>query len=341
VPDQDLLQPAAQAEAMAQLARAVLHRWDIAAADVSLLKLRENAVFRVDVPGGASYVLRIHRHQYHSDEELTSELQWLTALQSAGIEVPRNIPAVSGRLFETIRSDSIQGARQVDLLAWIEGRPMGEFWSAASDDLETLTANHRLLGELAARVHNQSAAWTLPAGFTRHAWDADGLVGDSPFWGRFWELSTLTRDQRKLLETARRRLHSDLLRLGKDAASYSMIHGDLVPENVLVNGDSLRLIDFDDAGFGWHQFEIATALISHLGKPYFERVRDTLIEGYREHRSFPDTAVEQLPLFLLARSLTYLSWAHTRAETELARHLTPSFVETGCSLADVYLSGGS
>ena len=326
---------------MAELARAALPRWNISAAGVTLLKLRENAVFRVDVPAGHTYVMRIHRHQYHSDAELESELKWLEALESAGIDVPQCIPAASGRLFETVSSSAVPGAWQVDLLAWVEGRAMGAFWSSASDDLETLTGNFRRLGELAARVHNQSAAWRLPSGFTRHAWDADGLVGETPFWGRFRELAALTHDQRRLLEAAQGRVHSDLLRLGKDAATYSMIHGDLVPENVLVDGDSLRLIDFDDAGFGWHQFEIATALISHLGRPYFERVRDAVVEGYRKHRCFPDSAVEQLPLFFLARSLTYLSWAHTRSETELARTLTPSFVETGCSLAEAYLSAGS
>ena len=50
-----------------------------------------------------------------------------------------------------------------------------------------------------------------------------------------------------------------------------MIHADLVPENVLVDGDSIRLIDFDDAGFGWHHFEIATALISSSRQAHFDR----------------------------------------------------------------------
>ena len=28
----------------------------------------------------------------------------------------------------------------------------------------------------------------------------------------------------------------------------------------MVQGDRIKLIDFDDAGFGWHLFELATAL---------------------------------------------------------------------------------
>jgi len=83
-----LQSPATQALAMAELARAALPKWNVSTAEVTLLKLRENAVFRVDVPGGRSYVMRIHRHNYHSDAELHSELQWLTALANAGIEAP-------------------------------------------------------------------------------------------------------------------------------------------------------------------------------------------------------------------------------------------------------------
>ena len=331
--------PAAQAPAMARLARAALPRWNIHEAEVTLLKLRENAVFRIDVPAGPSFAMRIHRHNYHSDGELLAELQWLQALGAAGIEAPGIVPAASGRLFEVVRADPVPEPRQVDLLAWMNGSPMGAFWETSSDDLATLTGNFRLLGRLAARVHNQAVAWRPPAGFTRHEWDADGIVGEVPFWGRFWELDALSPAQRRLLERARARVHEELLSLGKSPSTYSMIHADLVPENILVDGDSIRLIDFDDAGFGWHHFEIATALISHLGRPDFDRVRDALIAGYREHRSFPDAAIERLPLFFLARSFTYLSWVHTRFETELAQQLTPSFVETSCSLADAYLSG--
>ena len=111
---------------MAELARAALPRWNIPTAGITLLKLRENAVFRVDVPAGRAYVLRVHRHQYHSDAELESEIKWLESLESAGLEVPRCIPAASGRLFETVGSSAVAGARQVDLLAWIEGTENGK-----------------------------------------------------------------------------------------------------------------------------------------------------------------------------------------------------------------------
>jgi hypothetical protein len=40
-----------------------------------------------------------------------------------------------------------------------------------------------------APLHHQATAWDLPQGFTRHAWDADGLAGEQPFRGAFWALA--------------------------------------------------------------------------------------------------------------------------------------------------------
>jgi len=333
------LTPEAQALAMAELARAALGRWGLADADVALLKLRENAVFRVSLPGAPLRVLRVHRHNYHSDVNLLSELQWMQALRQAGIEVPEVIPSTSGRLFEIVGATAVPELRQVDLLGWLNGAPLGAIGESLAGDETTLRFNFHRLGRLAAQVHNQASGWCcLPDGFSRHAWDADGLTGENPFWGRFWELGVLNAEQRRLLLRARSRAHADLLRLDKSPQTYSMIHADLVPENVLVDGERLRLLDFDDAGFGWHQFEIVTAVIFHLGQPYFELIRDAFITGYREQRSLPDAALELLPLFMLARSFTYVGWAHTRAETQLAQEITPFFVETACTLSDAYLS---
>ena len=40
--------------------------------------------------------------------------------------------------------------------------------------------------------------WQLPPGFARHAWDADGLAGEQPFWGQFWKLEAASDAERAL-----------------------------------------------------------------------------------------------------------------------------------------------
>jgi Ser/Thr protein kinase RdoA (MazF antagonist) len=329
-------EPAVQLERLETAGRAALREWGINDASLDLIKHRENAVFRMTA-GDRTGALRIHRHGYHSDDELRSELQWMQALAEAGIQVPEIVPTTSGGSFVSYFAEGLPGTLQIDLFEWIDGKQLGSVEEGVTDE-SAIEETYRTLGELAAMVHNQAVSWTLPGGFTRHAWDADGLAGDAPHWGRFWEIEAASDEQRALLVAARDRIHEDLSALSKSPGGYSMIHADFAAENIMVDRDGVRLIDFDDAGFGWHQFELVTALIFIMDEPYFERAQAALIDGYRQHRQLTEEQLALLPLFFLARSTTYVGWVHTRSETDTARELTPWLLELSCGLADNYLT---
>ncbi len=329
-----------QAQCLRELAHAALGHWDLSATDMDLIKYRENAVFRVELADGQRVALRIHRHGYHSDAELRSELQWLDALAAAGIAVPQILPAQDGALFRNVKVPAVPEARQVDVFAWVEGRQLGSVEAGVELDLPTVRGIYRTIGAQAARLHEHSARWTPPEGFVRHAWDADGLAGPAPFWGPFWELEQLMDEERSLLVQARDAVHAGLLAYGSDPANhsrYGLIHADLVAENLLVDGEDVRLIDFDDAGFGWHLFELATALYFESDAPHFDTAFAALIEGYRAVRDLPETQLAHMPLFFAARSFTYLGWIHTRPETETARTLGPVLIDMACRAARRYL----
>jgi Ser/Thr protein kinase RdoA (MazF antagonist) len=332
------LTPAEQSARIARLGRHALAAWGIEAESLDLLKYRENAVFRVVAGDGRQFALRVHRAGYHTDAELRSELEWMRALSEDGFDVPVLVPARNGALFEVRSDDEVPEPRQVDLFEWIAGRQLGSVEAGTTGDTDVLVRTFHTIGELAARLHNHAARWQPPAGFTRHAWDTDGLVGDDPFWGRFWELAALTDAQRSLIVRARNTVRSGLAALERTARNYGLIHADFAPENLLVDGERVRLLDFDDAGFGWHLFEIATSLYFHIGQPYFDAIERATIDGYRSRRELPAEDVALLPLFYAARGFTYLGWVHTRQETETARELTPALVELCCAVASRYLN---
>ena len=48
-------------------------------------------------------------------------------------------------------------------------------------------------------MHNQAVSWSLPPGFVRHAWDADGLAGEQPLWGQFWKIEAASKSETNLL----------------------------------------------------------------------------------------------------------------------------------------------
>jgi Ser/Thr protein kinase RdoA (MazF antagonist) len=332
------LAPDEQAARLRSLAAAALGRWGLAAAVLELLKYRENAVFAATTPGGVRHAVRVHRAGYHTDAELRSEHAWMRALDRAGVHTPAIVPARDGRDFHVVSVAGVPEPRQVDMLGWVDGRALGTIEHGVAGDAESVIAVHRTLGELAARVHDASAAWTPPAGFTRHAWDAGGLVGARPFWGPFWELAALSSAQRDLLHAARAIVSERLARFGQAPDRYGLIHADFLPENLLVADDGIHLIDFDDAGFGWHVFELATPLFFQVGEPAWDAVRDAIVAGYRTRRQLPDEHVAMVPTFLLARGFTYLGWVHTRRETDTARALTAFVTERVCEMATRYVA---
>ncbi|MBK5354387.1 phosphotransferase [Pseudomonas sp. TH41] len=318
------------------LARASLHHWDMDCLDIALIKYRENAVFTVETTNGHRYALRVHRGGYHSDAALRSELQWMAALQQFGIEVPVVVPTSKGDLFILATLPSTGEILQIDLFEWIEGCQLGTAEGGLGDDIQQIEHTYRTIGNIAARLHEHGRQWHLPEGFKRHAWDAEGLAGEDPFWGRFWELGSLSAEQRQLILTARDIVRSELQAITRTPEHddyYGLIHADFVPENLMISGDTVRLLDFDDSGFGWHLFELATALYFIRRDANFNVAHDALIEGYRAHRALPEKVLAKLPVFMMARAFTYLGWVQTREGSDVAKELAPFLTELACDLA--------
>ena len=282
--------------------------------DVELIAHSENVTFRVSVRGGNSdYVLRLHRPGYNSIEELDSERAWTRALKKAGLPVPASLPTHHGDDFELV--DIPGGDKQcyAGMTTWFEGSPLSDYLETSSDIAERVRTFRRI-GKIAATIHNQATCWEEPAGFARRRLDLDGLLGEAPLWGRFWEHPDLTSAEVALLLRAREDVRDSLLAYGERTDNFSLIHADLHPDNIVYDGECLALIDFDDSGYGWHMYEFASALIEYRFAPGFGAVRDALLEGYREHRPLAAQDADMLPAFLLIRGMAIMGWYHQRPE---------------------------
>lgn len=291
-----------------------LESFPVEVQNVEFIKHSENVTFRVSVCGSdEDYVLRLHRPGYNSIEELNSERVWVRALKQAGIAVPGSLLTREGQHFELIDIPDTCEQRYAGMTTWLKGTPLNEYLTT-SPDAEERKRLFRRIGELAAAIHNQSSDWKEPAGFEMGRLDVESLLGESPYWGRFWDHEELTTAERALLLRERERARDTLIAYGEKTETFGLIHADLHPENIVYDGEDLALIDFDDAAYGWHLYEIATVLIMDRLAPDYEALRAALLEGYCEHRPLSRQDLDLLDAFLLIRGMAIIGWFHQRAE---------------------------
>jgi len=298
-----------------------LDPWSLDVLDLTLTSVSENWIFRVDTVKGKTFALRLHRPGYHSFSELLSEQQWIAALHEEGIKVPSYQLSGNLQAYTQVVINELNETRHVSLVEWLEGSTLSKVLDQ-ENDIYAIEAYFNQLGQLAARIHNQACSWRHPPSFQRHALDTEGLVGDASFWYPFWDIPELNQVQRSQMQQIRESLHRKLSDMGKEPEHYSLIHADLHPGNVIVTKGGLVAIDFDDAGFGWHAYELAVALYNYWDKPFFEEARMGLIEGYRSHRKLSVEMVPQLPLFILIRALAIIGWISDRPELNRGDSLT-------------------
>lgn len=266
-----------------------------------LIGARENAVFEMEIPQGRA-ALRLHRQGYRDVAAIGSELWWCAALADAGLAVPRPLAAQDGSLLVALPDGCLASA-----IHWQDGVPLGETGVAMAGPVRVTVDRHRALGRLLAQVHDATDRMTLPGEFIRPRWDIPGLVGDAPLWGRFWDHPVANPSQKHRLCEIRDWLAQRLA--GLKSADFGLIHADVLRENVLVNANSLWLIDFDDCGFGFRGYDLGTAMLGNVAEPAYGDIRDALIDGYRSQRPTDRDTVET---FTLMRCCASVGWTMPR-----------------------------
>lgn len=319
-------------------AKEALAHWGLSPQQPELLKYRENAVFRIALSDGRPAVLRLHRPGYHSAAALGSELQWMKVLRQGGIEVPTPLPTLNGGDYIALPSSVDFPEQNADIVSWLSGAPLGQSGVMLEHEPQDLVRLFSALGNKMADLHNISDAWVCGGAFDRPSWDKDGLLGETPLWGRFWDFDALSVADQNKLGRLRGILSSKLERVQN--LDFGLIHADLVRENVLVTPSSVQFIDFDDSGYGWRVFDIATTLLRNRKEPHYPAIKKAVLDGYRQSRELSERSESLLPLFLLLRSLTYIGWIGERPEladngARLSRYLDDSY-----GLADDYLGTG-
>jgi Ser/Thr protein kinase RdoA (MazF antagonist) len=297
-------------------------------ARIRLLSHSENTVFRIDDERrGAPAVMRVHRPNYQTRNAIQSELDWMRALDESGIGTPRAIAALDGCYVLPATHEPI-GTRLVVMFEWIEG---------ASPDPDRLAPSQRALGRISARMHAQSRGWRRPDYFERTLWNAQGLVGATAHWGRWDEAPGLTAEQAAVLRRTEALMKARLDGFGQSPERFGLIHADLRIANLLVDGATTNVIDFDDCGLGWFLHDMASTLSFIEHRDDRESLMDAWANGYTDAGTLSQAERDEFPTFLMQRRLQLLAWMASHSETDLARSLGDAWVAQTAVLGHDYL----
>lgn len=301
----------------------LLSLWGLQDSHVSLIAKRENHVFRVDTAGGRSFALRLHRKGYQTRAAICSELAWMTDLRAAGLPVPQPVPARGGAVLHCA------DGQFVDLLTWLDGSPLGH---TGRPLIKVSASVFHEIGRLMAKVHQRSDKWDRPAEFERPDWNIHGLLGERPVWGRFWDNPRLSDAERAVFKHLRQQAwqvleHSDL--------DYGLIHADMLRENILIHDQQPSVIDFDDCGFGFRLFDMATLLLNFEPEPEFVIYKSAFIKGYQGHRAID---LKLLDLFAALRAASYVGWSVPRITEAGAAERERRFVDRALRHARQWLA---
>jgi Ser/Thr protein kinase RdoA (MazF antagonist) len=289
---------------------------------LTLLNRSENETWRA-----GPLVLRLHRQGYHTRPEIASELAWLTALQDLpGLKAVRPIPGAQGLVTEI-------DAHFLVAFAPIEGQEL-----QPGDDLARWFAP---LGEITARLHLHARQWTPPKGFTRKRWDVETILGPNPHWGHWRQAQGLDRQGEALLDRATTVLADRLNAYGTDPESFGLIHADLRLANLMVQGDRLTAIDFDDCGFGWWAYDLAAALSFIETDPRLPDLIAGWVAGYNRIAPLRAEDRAMIPALIFLRRVLLTAWLATRADSDTARALGgPAYTLGTLTLAEEFLGNG-
>ncbi|KRM04595.1 hypothetical protein FC89_GL002284 [Liquorilactobacillus ghanensis DSM 18630] len=330
-----------------QVAEKAKQLWGYPAdAKVKLLNFTENATFSLQAAGLPKVILRVHRLEYATFNNIQTELTWILNLKQQtrlSLALPRK--SQNGHYIEAIETPNLAEKRYVVCFEYAPGSaPIDS--SDTNEDLEPIVkickkipncftfplfklaasleikfSNHKKsdltvedrqlyqkIGEIAATLHLTAQKWQQPAFYERMEWNFSGTFGqNNNFYGVSYHTGHwLHSKDIRTLDRCVELMQKRLAIYGKDRNRYGMIHSDLRTANLLKNGQKITVLDFDDCGQGWFMYDLASAVTLMEHRPDIEEIIAELLRGYQQVRTITKQDKDELWTFIMMRRIGLL-----------------------------------
>ena len=111
------------------------------------------------------------------------------------------------------------------------------------------------------------------------------IIGKDAYWGVGGKVG-LTEEGRAILERTAQQLERQTHAYGADPDRFGLIHCDMRLANLLVEGNRLGVIDFDDCGLSWFPYDFAAAVSFIETEPYLGDLMAAWLTAIAKFRPF-------------------------------------------------------
>ena len=321
MPPFNTLSQRAQALRLRQVAINALRQYDLHLRDVHLLGQYTNTLFRARTVEGVSYLVRVCKPGWRTDDDLRSEGMWLQALrqergaaQEAAIGAPAPVFARSGAFVVEATAAGVPEPRRCTVTGWLPG---------VSLEKRLTDENLVKMGALFARLHEFALGFQPPAGFTTRKMDSIYARGEADVLFSEAYYPAFTPSSRGVYERTRRVVEDAYARLFEEPG-LRVIHNDLWHGNMHLYRGRLHPLDFEDTLWGYPVHDIAMALqdlMRALPAADFKRLRACFQAGYESLCPWPETAPAQIDTFRAGRMLWVTNYVALHEQEYLANHI--------------------
>ncbi|PGK41220.1 phosphotransferase enzyme family protein [Bacillus cereus] len=240
---------------------------------VSLLHGGENQTYIFESEKN-KFVVRQYRGGRYTAEQIEAEIHWLIAIQKQML-VPEVVVNKSGGWVTSVKKD-VGSIQYFVVFRFISG----------SEILEPKDKDYEKLGSLMRMFHEKT----------------NGVLKRMPQTWRGYE-RPIYSEKKTIHEPLQRLLHTSFLSYAEknkclriaeriqeltnstQLGEKQFVHGDMHFGNVLVDEEDWYLLDFDEYGFGYKEFDIGVPRLHLIASGQLEEVWGNFMMGYGENIS--------------------------------------------------------
>jgi len=295
--------------------------------NITLLKYSENYIFLIDMES-KKRIFRVNRPDYHTIGELNSEVVWMDMLRrETDLILPHVLAGKNKELIQSFYSESSGITYSCSLFTFMNGTIVKNL--SGNELLEKMAG----IGEITAKLHNQVILSNIE--LERFEWNYETLLGENPRFGDWRKYKGITSENLNLIEKSVLIIKNRLEKFGNSTNHYGLIHSDLHLSNIIIDGDILQIIDFDDCGYGWYLYDLGCSLVEY--SEGLDELVEAWLNGYQKVRDLSDEEKSELPTFILMRRIVRLAWLSSHSDSDTAKSVGEDYLAKTIELSEKYL----